>query len=105
MITNHRYEELINREEIISDYINRENVISDGEVYIKDLIVKSGIISEGEFRSKIKDYYVTQTINPYTLTYNTGDDRFILTKSGSTIKYYYSLTLQNMNPNLTEITY
>ena len=105
VIVNHRYKELINREEILGNYINRENYISAGEGYIKEFIINNNIVSEEDFRNKINVNFTKQTSNCYELEYERNSNRFILTILSSRAKYYYNVVLMDMNHNLIELTY
>lgn len=105
VIVNHRYKELINREEIIGDYIKRENYIFEGELYIKKLIIDNNILSVEDFRNKINDYFRIQTFDKYKLEYERDSNRFVLSTLPTGAKYYYKISLVLMEPNLTEITY
>ncbi len=105
VIVNHRYKELINREKIIGDYINRENYISEGEAYIKKLIIDKNITSEEDFKNKINGNFTKQISNFYELDYESSSNRFILTILPSKVRYYYKIALVLMEPNLIEITY
>ena len=105
VIVNHRYKELIKREEIIGSHIIRENDISAGERYIKELIVNNNILSEEEFKNQISNYFKVQILQTYILNYEKVSNRFILTNRSSRAIYYYKIDFKAVNPNLTEITY
>lgn len=104
VIVDHRYKELINREEIIENYINRENDVSASEIYIKEMIIENNILSEEDFKNKIKVCFKSKKFNIYELTYDQSENIFMLINHPSKSVFYYRLTFNSMIPNLTERT-